>query len=131
MWTGYGCHLAGLQAGSTVDDARLEQMVAASGGAFDIVMTELPALIKATAIRGGEHDEVWYRTFMRYVVSMLPDAVAEVWEHEQTGLQAGHAKFIGAIYPHPIPCCWPVDTCVYHAHCIVLGTVACDCPDCG
>jgi hypothetical protein len=122
MWTGNGCDGVGVD--SPVDPDVLERMISESGGGFDVVMTELPALVKATAIRSGERDEVWYREFMRYACGMLPVALAEIWEHEQIDLDAGRARFTAAVFPHPVACCWPVTADLYHAHCFVLGTVA-------
>lgn len=121
MWAGSGCERAGLDAGGPADGALLEGMIQAAGGAFDIVMAEPPALIKATAIMTGDRDETWHRMFMRYVTGLLPGAVAEVWEHEQLGADP---LFVAGVYPHPMDCCWPVDRDLYHAHCLVVGMAA-------
>lgn len=130
VWTGTGCHLAGVTPGDMVDDEALETIIGSSGGAFDIVMTELPELIKATAIRGGKRDEKWFAMIMGYAADVLPLALADAWEDAGIGLPMEHVKFIAGLYAHPVSCCWPTAADVYHVHGIVAGTVSCDCPDC-
>lgn len=130
MWAGTGCDLAGVEPGSTANDDALEAMVADSGGAFDIVLTELPAIVKATAIRSGKRDEAWFATIMRYATDMLPIALAEVWEHNDIGLPMEHVKYIAGLYTHPVSCCWPVAADLYHVHAIVVGKVGCSDPGC-
>jgi hypothetical protein len=129
-WAGTGCDLAGVRAGDLVNDDALETILAASGGGFDVVITETPDLIRATAIRSGKRDEAWFAAIMRYATGLLPSALADVWEQERIGLPFDHVKFIAGLYVHPVSCCWPVTADVYHVHAIVAGTVACDCPDC-
>jgi hypothetical protein len=121
LWAGPGCSLADVEPGSPVDGGLLERMITTAGGAFDIVMTEPPALIKATAVRGAERDEIWLRAFMGYVTGLLMGAVAEVWQHEHLGLAP---MFVAGVFPHPIDCCWPIDRDLYHAHCLVVGLAA-------
>lgn len=130
VWIGTGCALAGVEPGSEANDDALEMMLVDSGCGFDIVMTELPALVKATAIRGGDRDERWFAAFMAYAADLLPAALAEVWEHDGIGLPMEHVRFIAGMYAHPVSCCWPVTADLYHVHCLVVGKVACDCTDC-
>jgi hypothetical protein len=129
LWAGNGRDLAGMDTDSPVDADVLERMLTEAGGGFDIVMAELPAMIKATAIRSGERDEIWYAEFMRYAVGMLPVALAEIWEHQQIDLDLGHARYVAAIFPHPVSCCWDVSADVYHAHALVVGNIWCSCPE--
>lgn len=124
IWTGAGCHLAGVKAGDRVDDETLEGVIRASGGGWDIVMTE-PSEMAALGLASGR-DRSWFSTLLSTAATVLPEILCEVWRDQGIGLQIEHAKLIGGLYAHPVSCCWPVTEDRYHVHCIVARTVGRD-----
>jgi hypothetical protein len=130
-WIGNGCHLAGVEKGDLVDEAVLEQLVAASGGAFDVAVTEPIPLIRELLTSNRDRHEPWFVSLINHAASVLPGALDELWTEAGAPPDLEHVKIVGAVFAHPISCCWPkVSGDRYHAHVIVPGQVWCDKPGC-
>lgn len=129
-WVGNGCHLEGLTYGNPVDEDRLEELVTQSGAAFDVVLTEPLDLIRQLLSTGRDRDELWFDAMFRFAAETLPPVLDELWKAESAPLSIEHVKLIGAVFMHPISCCWPVDGDRYHIHCLVPSRIYCDDPDC-
>ncbi|MGH3401503.1 MAG: hypothetical protein ACRDRJ_03140 [Streptosporangiaceae bacterium] len=128
IWVGTGCDLAGVEAGTEADADRLEELVQASGGAFDIAVPEPAEIRRAADARGAGRDAVWFTELLKCAAEILPSALAQVFEHDEIGVNIRHARFVAALYAHPAALCMETTADRYHVHCIVPGLIACDCP---
>ena len=129
-WVGNGLYLEGLQVGDVVDEDRLEALVTGSGGAFDVVIVEPIELIRQLLVTGRDRDELWFATMLEAAGRVLPTVLPELLAGEGEPPSLEHAKLVGAVFMHPISCCWPVEGDRYHAHCIFPGRIYCDDPSC-
>lgn len=131
LWIGNACDLAGVEYGGEADDAEVEQLVAESGGAFDLVFAEPIPLIRELLVDSRDRDERWFASMFKHVETWLPGAVQQALA--ATGEPTGsfdHVSVVGAVYMHPISACFPFDGDRYHAHVVVPGRIYCNDPSC-
>jgi hypothetical protein len=129
VWTGSGCETAQVHEGDPANDDALEGLVRVCGG-YDVVIAEPIELMRALVKYGRDRDETWFAAFVSYARDLLPGALDDIWRHDGVGLRMEHVRYLGALYAHPISCCWPVDADRYHMHGIVVGQVYCSDPSC-